>query len=75
MKHMRLIKSLLVLLLIAVGVNMASAQSVKFSIDKTFLTPGERASITVNMTSDIDLTAFSGMVELPDGQTRMGQSI
>lgn len=67
MKHMRLIKSLLVLLLIAVGVNMASAQSVKFSIDKTFLTPGERASITVNMTSDIDLTAFSGMVELPDG--------
>lgn len=67
MKHMRLIKSLLVLLLVAVGVNMASAQSIKFSIDKTFLTPGERASITVNMTSDTELSAFSGMIELPEG--------
>lgn len=67
MKHMRLLKSLLVILVAIFGVNMAMAQELSFSVDKQFLTPGDKATITVNMTNTVTLTSFGGTIVLPEG--------
>ena len=47
--------------------SMASAQTVKFSADKVFVNPGETATVTVSVESDVDVKSFSGEIALPEG--------
>lgn len=47
--------------------SMASAQTVKFTADKVFVTPGETATVTVSVESDVDVKSFSGEIVLPEG--------
>ena len=47
--------------------SMASAQTVKFSADKVFVNPGETATVTVSVESDVDVNSFGGEIALPEG--------
>lgn len=47
--------------------SIASAQTVKFSADKVFVNPGETATVTVSVESDVDVKSFSGEIALPEG--------
>lgn len=47
--------------------SMASAQTVKFTADKVFVNPGETATVTVSVESDVDVKSFSGEITLPEG--------
>ena len=47
--------------------SMASAQTVKFTADKVFVNPGETATVTVSVESDVDVKSFSGEIALPEG--------
>ena len=47
--------------------SIASAQTVKFSADKVFVNPGETATVTVSVESDVDVKTFTGEIALPEG--------
>lgn len=47
--------------------SIASAQTVKFTADKVFVNPGETATVTVSVESDVDVKSFSGEIALPEG--------
>ena len=74
MKNINFFKgiSALVLLLIA---SVSSAQNVKFSAEKVFITPGETVTVFLNLENDVDVKSFSGEIALPEGLTFVESSI
>ena len=61
-----MLKGLSALALLLVS-GAASAQTMKFSADKVFLTPGETATVSMKLENDVDVKTFSGTITLPEG--------
>ena len=61
-----MLKGLSALALLLVS-GAASAQTMKFSADKVFITPGETATVSLKLENDVDVKSFSGTITLPEG--------
>lgn len=61
-----MLKGLSALALLLVS-GSASAQTMKFSADKVFITPGETATVSLKLENDVDVKSFSGTITLPEG--------
>ena len=61
-----MLKGLSALALLLVS-GAASAQTMKFSADKVFITPGEKATVSLKLENDVDVKSFSGTITLPEG--------
>ena len=64
--HTNMLKGLSALALLLVS-GAASAQTMKFSADKVFITPGEKATVSLKLENDVDVKSFSGTITLPEG--------
>lgn len=71
MKHTRLFISIAVLALALVVSGKAFAEGMDFSIDKSFVKPGETATLTVKLTNAEKITAITGAITLPEGLSFM----
>ena len=61
-----MLKGLSALALLLVS-GAASAQTMKFSVDKVFVTPGDKATVSMKLENDVDLATFTGTITLPEG--------